>query len=97
MMRVDHRSPVDPRERMHSRAKPGVKTRLPAQAVDRDSLFAQTVGPRPGFIQAADSHRNLTAQATDEVNDEPFRASGIEADDDLQNSGSGRQFGGQRL
>ncbi len=52
---------------------------------DRNVIRIQLRGPVARFIEAADSHRNLTGQSPCEFDDETFGPAGIEAENDLKN------------
>src|SRR5262245_13473771 len=44
-------------------------------------------GPQPRLLEADHHHRHLGVESGDELEHEPFRASGVEAEDDLKNAG----------
>ena len=77
---------MTPRGERHIVSQSGMKTGRPFQRRNCNSLLDQPTRPCPSVVQAADRHWNFLVQPAYQLDDEPFGASWIQAQDDLQNS-----------
>ena len=64
----------------------GMEAGRAAKRRDLDALPAQLGAPRPFNIQAADGHRELWLQASDDLDDQALGSTGMKAEDDLKDA-----------
>ena len=69
-----------------SRAKPGRST----ERCDVNTLCCETVGPTASRVQTANGRRQVPVKALGQVKDETFGAAGIQAENNVENTGRDR-------
>jgi hypothetical protein len=82
-MGVDQAGRVPPSRLREAATQSGPEAGASAKGRDGNALPFEAIGPGSGEIQATDGRRELLMQAFGEIENEPFGAAGIEAEQDV--------------
>jgi hypothetical protein len=87
-MGVDNRGTLPARDVCNPARQRRSKAGFPVKGQHFDASCFDLRRPGAGLIEAADNHGKLGLEAANEVQHQPLSASGIETEDQLQDSGA---------